>query len=409
MAPDVLLHLIEPAAWRAALTDGAVRPPSLDVAGLRAPVHARAGAPAGGAALPGPARPGAAGRRPGPADRPGAVRARRAGGPRRAAVPAPLRAAAGDRRAAVVPYRPPAPVSLPAPRRPARPGAGVLHVGAHPPGRGGGRRPGRGRGARPRPRALPRQQPPAAHRPAWTPRRSRAPPRRSAATRVGRTGRRRCCGRAPATSPPSSARRGWNTEELLLMARPAAPDRRAATASRSVDQREVHEFWERSWRRDLPDRPGPGPGDRRPDRPGAPQRPGRGGDRPGGARGRPGGRLRPAPGRRRDGGRGLRADRPGRPRAGHADAILARALDLAADAGCDLVVLEAAADDWPRHWYARRGFEVVGSCGPPTAAPDVLDRARAPTAAGRPARPRAAASPAGPSARRGRGAGSPCP
>ena len=30
-------------------------------------------------------------------------------------------------------------------------------------------------------------------------------------------------------------------------------------------------------------------------------------------------------------------------------------------AGCDLVVLEAAADDWPRHWYARRGFEAVGS------------------------------------------------
>ena len=46
---------------------------------------------------------------------------------------------------------------------------------------------------------------------------------------------------------------------------------------------------------------------------------------------------------------------------GFADAILARALDLAADAGCDLVVLEAAGDDWPRHWYARRGFEVVGS------------------------------------------------
>jgi GNAT superfamily N-acetyltransferase len=46
---------------------------------------------------------------------------------------------------------------------------------------------------------------------------------------------------------------------------------------------------------------------------------------------------------------------------GYADAVLARALTLAADAGCDLVVLEAAADDWPRHWYARRGFETVGS------------------------------------------------
>ena len=46
---------------------------------------------------------------------------------------------------------------------------------------------------------------------------------------------------------------------------------------------------------------------------------------------------------------------------GHADAVLARLLDLAADAGCDLVVLEAAADDWPWRWYARRGFSAVGS------------------------------------------------
>jgi predicted GNAT family N-acyltransferase len=46
---------------------------------------------------------------------------------------------------------------------------------------------------------------------------------------------------------------------------------------------------------------------------------------------------------------------------GHADAVLARTLDLATQAGCDLVVLEAGADDWPRHWYARRGFTTVGS------------------------------------------------
>ena len=46
--------------------------------------------------------------------------------------------------------------------------------------------------------------------------------------------------------------------------------------------------------------------------------------------------------------------------AGHADAVLRRLLSLAADAGGDLVVLEAAADDWPRHWYARRGFAEVG-------------------------------------------------
>ncbi|HEY4602829.1 MAG TPA: GNAT family N-acetyltransferase [Blastococcus sp.] len=46
---------------------------------------------------------------------------------------------------------------------------------------------------------------------------------------------------------------------------------------------------------------------------------------------------------------------------GYGDALLAGAVDLAAEAGCDLVVLEAAADDWPREWYARRGFEVVGT------------------------------------------------
>ena len=34
MAPDVLLHLVEPAAWRAALAEGALRPPSLDDVGF---------------------------------------------------------------------------------------------------------------------------------------------------------------------------------------------------------------------------------------------------------------------------------------------------------------------------------------------------------------------------------------
>jgi GNAT superfamily N-acetyltransferase len=46
---------------------------------------------------------------------------------------------------------------------------------------------------------------------------------------------------------------------------------------------------------------------------------------------------------------------------GHGAAVLARTVTLAAEAGCDLVVLEARALDWPRHWYARRGFRVVGS------------------------------------------------
>jgi GNAT superfamily N-acetyltransferase len=47
-------------------------------------------------------------------------------------------------------------------------------------------------------------------------------------------------------------------------------------------------------------------------------------------------------------------------RRGHADALLTRALALAADAGCDLAVLTAAAEEWPREWYARRGFREVG-------------------------------------------------
>jgi uncharacterized protein (DUF952 family)/GNAT superfamily N-acetyltransferase len=45
---------------------------------------------------------------------------------------------------------------------------------------------------------------------------------------------------------------------------------------------------------------------------------------------------------------------------GHGDALLTAALDLAARAGCDLIALDALADDWPRHWYARRGFAEVG-------------------------------------------------
>jgi uncharacterized protein (DUF952 family)/GNAT superfamily N-acetyltransferase len=47
-------------------------------------------------------------------------------------------------------------------------------------------------------------------------------------------------------------------------------------------------------------------------------------------------------------------------RRGYADALLAEALHRAGGAGCDLVVLDAAELDWPRHWYARRGFQVVG-------------------------------------------------
>ncbi|MFE5809174.1 MULTISPECIES: GNAT family N-acetyltransferase [unclassified Streptomyces] len=45
---------------------------------------------------------------------------------------------------------------------------------------------------------------------------------------------------------------------------------------------------------------------------------------------------------------------------GHADAVLARALSLAAAHDCDFRFLTADALDWPRHWYERRGFAVIG-------------------------------------------------
>ncbi|WP_370067913.1 GNAT family N-acetyltransferase [Streptacidiphilus sp. MAP5-3] len=45
-------------------------------------------------------------------------------------------------------------------------------------------------------------------------------------------------------------------------------------------------------------------------------------------------------------------------RRGYADAVLATALHRASAA--DLFFLLAEPDDWPRHWYARRGFVPVG-------------------------------------------------
>jgi uncharacterized protein (DUF952 family)/GNAT superfamily N-acetyltransferase len=46
----------------------------------------------------------------------------------------------------------------------------------------------------------------------------------------------------------------------------------------------------------------------------------------------------------------------------HGDALLAEAMAVAAEAGCDVVGLGAVADDWPRSWYARRGFAEVNRC-----------------------------------------------
>jgi uncharacterized protein (DUF952 family)/ribosomal protein S18 acetylase RimI-like enzyme len=157
------------------------------------------------------------------------------------------------------------------------------------------------------------------------------------------------------------ARRGWNTEELLLMARPAAGPTATAARAEVADQREVHEFWADSWRAQLT-------GERLRDDAVA-QLVGREhlNDRVVAVSDivvREDDRVVAAGQLCVDGATAVvdsvLTDPAARGR-GHADAVLGRALELAADAGCDLVVLEAAADDWPRHWYARRGFEVVGS------------------------------------------------
>jgi uncharacterized protein (DUF952 family)/ribosomal protein S18 acetylase RimI-like enzyme len=157
------------------------------------------------------------------------------------------------------------------------------------------------------------------------------------------------------------AGRRWQTGELLLMARAAAPLPGGERAE-VVEQAEVHGLWERGWRR--------------------------GEDAPAGRLDevvaqligrehrndlvvavtdvvvREDERVVAAGQLRIDGAtaavESVMTDPDARGR-GHADAVLARLLTLAADAGCDLVVLEADADDWPREWYARRGFRVVGS------------------------------------------------
>lgn len=155
--------------------------------------------------------------------------------------------------------------------------------------------------------------------------------------------------------------RGWKVEHFVLMARSPARmpgDERTEV----VAQAAVHEFWERSWRQVLP------------------------------LRGahldrvvaeliarerlndevvavtdvvvRDGGKVVAAAQLRVDGATAavdsVLTDPVARGR-GFGDAVLARVVNLAVEAGCDLVVLEAAAADWPREWYARRGFETVGS------------------------------------------------
>lgn len=155
-------------------------------------------------------------------------------------------------------------------------------------------------------------------------------------------------------------RRGWDVGEVLLMARSTAA-LPGGDRAEVVPQREVHDLWERSWRRSLA-------GTRDLDRVVA-SLVGREhlNDRVVAVSDvvvRDAGRV-VAAGQLRVDGATAAVDSvltdPAARRRGFGAAVLARALDLAAAAGCDLVVLEAAAGDWPRHWYARRGFETVGS------------------------------------------------
>ena len=359
MPVDVLLHLIETAAWRAALDEGAVRPPSLDAVGfvhLSTPdqVHLPAGRLYPGrrdlvllvvdpARLTDPVRfeDGV------PADPDGMQFPPLYG-------PLPTSAVT-----AVVPYRPPTPVALPSPddrlgralsfdtSLPVRRAVGVGDV----------------------PGGVAVLDPDFVHSKDNNRLLLTAPVDADTveATADEVAGNAGWPHRAAALLWPGAGdvaaelgRRGWQILELLLMARPAGPTAGGERVE-VVDEPDVHEFWARSWRRDLPDRP-----DRErviTDLIGREQL----NDRVVAVTnlvGREEGRVVASGQLRVDGATAavdaLLTDPAARGR-GHADAVLARAVDLAARAGCDLVVLEAAAADWPRHWYARRGFEVVGS------------------------------------------------
>ncbi|MGY1857394.1 GNAT family N-acetyltransferase [Modestobacter sp. SYSU DS0290] len=157
------------------------------------------------------------------------------------------------------------------------------------------------------------------------------------------------------------AHRGWQIAENLVMARrapfPVAVDRRADL----VPQGEVHDLWARSWRAEL--------GQTEPDLDevvrqlvGREHR----NDRVVQVTDvavRSGGAVVAAAQLRVDGAtaslESVLSD-PSVRRRGFGNALLDRVLEVAATAGCDLVTLDAAAEDWPRQWYGRRGFTVVG-------------------------------------------------
>ena len=359
MAPDVFVHLIEPVDWRTALTDGAVRPPSLESVGfvhLSTPEQVHL-----------PAERLYPGRRDlvllvvDPARLPDSVRFEDGvpadpGGMRFPHLYGPLPTSAVT---AVVPYRPPVPVVLPAPGNmlarglafdtslPVRRAVGVGDV----------------------PGGVAVLDPDVVHskdnnRVLFT-----APVDAATVEAVtdevgGNAGwPHRAAGLLWPGSDDVAADlrdRGWQTQGLVQMGRPAAPSPGGERVE-VVTEEEVHEFWAESWRRDLPARP----------------------DRERVIEDliarerlndavvavtnlvvREQGRVVASGQLRVDGATAavdsVLTDPDARGR-GHADAVLARALDLAAGAGCDLVVLEAAADDWPRHWYARRGFAELGT------------------------------------------------
>ena len=56
----------------------------------------------------------------------------------------------------------------------------------------------------------------------------------------------------------------------------------------------------------------------------------------------------------------------------YGQALFARGWTIAAESGCDLVVLNALRDDWPRDWYERLGFVTVGPATEASLSPDVL-------------------------------------
>jgi GNAT superfamily N-acetyltransferase len=167
----------------------------------------------------------------------------------------------------------------------------------------------------------------------------------------------------PGAEPVAAAlaARGWDVEELSLMARPSGPVTGGDLAE-VVHQSEVHDLWDRSWRADavaspetLDDVVRQLVGRERLD------------DTVLWVRDvvvRENGRVAAAGQLYVDGGtaaiESVLTDGAARGR-GYGDAVPARCPALADDAGCDLVVLEAAAGDWPRHWYRRRGFTTLGS------------------------------------------------